>query len=125
MGKKKEESNSNATSNLVYVMDKEFGWVPAELLEATADTARVKIHEYDAEENIISDGGKTAKKTREEQVKLKNYPGKSLPLQNMIGDKLNLKEDMVDLPFLHEVGNVHQRIELRLHEVASQGQLSG
>jgi hypothetical protein len=84
-------------------MDKDFAWVPAELLDTNGEVARVKIHEYDDEAKIISDGGKTAKRTREEQVKLKNYPGKALPLQNMLGDKLNLKDDMVDLPFLHEV----------------------
>jgi len=103
MGKKKDEGGG-ATSNNVYVLDKEYAWIPAQLLEQSGDTAKVRIPQYSEEEKIICDGGASATGWKEESVKLKVYPGKTLPLQNVDkAGKLNLKEDMVDLPFLHEV----------------------
>lgn len=108
MGKKeKEAGGAGATSNNVYVLDKEFAWVPARLIEQSGDTARVSIPSYSAEEKILCDGGSGATSWREESVKLKFYPGKALPLQNVdkAGNLLE-KEDMVDLPFLHEVNSL-------------------
>jgi hypothetical protein len=102
MGKDKESSSD--TSQSVYIMDKKFAWVPATVKSMTADSVLVRVPEYADEASIASDGGKGAKSWREEEVKVKHYPGKSLPLQNV--DKngnLTLVEDMVDLPFLHEV----------------------
>lgn len=109
MGKKDKKEKEDgggaaATSNMVYVLDKEFAWVPARLLEMNGDKAKVSIPSYADEASILSDGGKGAKSWREEMVSLKHYPGKTLPMQNT--DKsgnLVPKEDMVDLPFLHEV----------------------
>jgi hypothetical protein len=95
---------SSATSNNVYIMDKKYAWVPARLLESQGDKAIVSVPIYDEESKILSDGGKGAKSWKEDKVSLKHYPGKSLPLQNV--DKagmLTVVEDMVDLPFLHEV----------------------
>lgn len=102
MGTAKEESSDTAQS--VYIMDKKFAWVPATVKSMAADSVIVRIPEYADEASIASDGGKGAKSWREEEVKLKPYPGKALPMQNV--DKngnLSLVDDMVDLPFLHEV----------------------
>jgi hypothetical protein len=105
MGKDKG-GGAGATSNNVYIMDKKYAWVPARLIEAQGDKAVVSVPEYEDESKILSDGGKGAKRWTEEKVSLKHYPGKALPLQNV--DKsgnLTVVNDMVDLPFLHEVSN--------------------
>ena len=99
----KKAGSAEATSSGVYVLDKEFAWVPARLIEQSGDKATVSIPTYADEASILTDGGKGAKSWREETVSLKHYPGKTLPLQNMKNGQLNEKEDMVDLPFLHEV----------------------
>ena len=101
---KKDSGSAAATSNSVYIMDKNFAWIPARLVDVSGDTAKVSIPQYADESLILSDGGKGATGWKDDVVKLKFYPGKTLPLQNC--DKAgNLveKEDMVDLPFLHEV----------------------
>lgn len=100
MGKK---TSAEATSSGVYCLDKEFAWVPARLVSQEGEKAVVSIPTYADEASILTDGGAGAKSWREETINLKHYPGKTLPLQNMINGKLNEKEDMVDLPFLHEV----------------------
>uniref|UniRef100_A0A7S3P970 Myosin motor domain-containing protein n=1 Tax=Amphora coffeiformis TaxID=265554 RepID=A0A7S3P970_9STRA len=102
MAPKKDSGGAEATSSGVYVLDKEFAWIPARLIDQTGDTAKVSIPTYADEASILTDGGKGAKSWREETVSLKHYPGKALPLQNMLNGSLNEKEDMVDLPFLHE-----------------------
>jgi hypothetical protein len=106
MGKSKEVEGggAGATSSNVYVLDREFGWIPARLVEQSGDSAKVSIPSYPSEEKILCDGGKGATAWKEDTVKLKFYPGKTLPLQNVdkAGNLLE-KEDMVDLPFLHEV----------------------
>ena len=105
MGKSKNDTDgSSDTSQNVYIMDKKFAWIPASVKEINGDVAIVKVPEYADEASIMSDGGKGAKSYREEQVKIKHYPGKTLPIQNV--DKngnLTVVNDMVDLPFLHEV----------------------
>jgi hypothetical protein len=101
---KSKESGGAATSNNVYIMDKQFAWVPARLVESNGEKAIVSVPEYAEESKILSDGGKGAKSWKEDKVSLKHYPGKSLPLQNV--DKagmLTVVQDMVDLPYLHEV----------------------
>ena len=102
MGK---SGSAEATSSGVYVLDKEFAWVPARLIEQDGEKATVSIPTYADEASILTDGGKGAQSWREETVSLKHYPGKALPLQNMLNGQLNEKEDMVDLPFLHEVSS--------------------
>lgn len=100
----KDGGGAGATSNNVYVMDKKYAWVPARLVESNGDKAIVSIPEYESEEKILSDGGKGAKKWKEDKVSLKHYPGKALPMQNV--DKsgmLTVVDDMCDLPYLHEV----------------------
>jgi hypothetical protein len=97
------DKDEGGSGTEVYVLDKTHAWIPARLLEQGKDTARVSIPEYPEEAKIIHDGGAGATGWREETVKLKNYPGGQLPLANMAGTELNAKEDMCDLPFLHEV----------------------
>lgn len=102
--KEKSGEGGGATSNNVYIMDKKFAWVPARLVESSGDKATVSVPTYPDEHLILSDGGKGAKSWAEEKVSLKHYPGKALPMQNV--DKagmLTMVDDMVDLPFLHEV----------------------
>lgn len=101
MSKKGETGDANTSG--VYVLDKEFAWVPAKLIEQSGDKAKVSIPTYADEASILTDGGKGAQSWREETVSLKHYPGQALPLQNLQNGVLNEKEDMVDLPFLHEV----------------------
>jgi hypothetical protein len=105
MGKPAAEG-SGAASSHVYVLHREYAWIPALLLEQNIkdDTARVSIPQYPDESKILNDGGKHATSYKEEVIKLKLYPGKVIPLANV--DKAgNLieREDMVDLPYLHEV----------------------
>ncbi|GAX24125.1 hypothetical protein FisN_9Hh378 [Fistulifera solaris] len=100
MGK---DGGSAATSNNVYVKDKDLAWLPARLKSQTDKEAVVSIPTYDDEAAIANDGGKNANKWTDKVVKLKEYEGGTLPMANV--DKagvLTLKEDMVDLPFLHE-----------------------
>ena len=79
-------SESN-TANNIYISTPETSWIPAQLISLTDTHATV----------TIKGTGKT------EVVELKNYPAKTLPLQNLDenGD-LKEVEDMVDLPYLHE-----------------------
>jgi len=92
------------TSNHVYVRSKEYAWVPARLLEAVGTTATVSIPHYKDEQSIQSDGGRGAKRFEKATVELSDYPAGALLLQN-VDEEGHLKEveDMVDLPFLHEV----------------------
>lgn len=94
----------SSTSNHVYVLHDDYAWVPARVLETTETTALVSIPEYKDEQLIQSDGGRAAKKFTKRQILLSDYPNAALLLQNVSEEGL-LKEveDMVDLPFLHEV----------------------
>jgi hypothetical protein len=99
-----EKDGGGATSNNVYIMDKEYAWVPARLLSTSGDKATVSIPEYADEASILTDNGAGAKSWTEKTISIKNYPGKTLPMQNLDkAQKLQEKADMVDLPFLHEV----------------------
>ena len=100
---KKNEDESQGASGMIYVYDKDLAWVPARLKSRDGETAKVSIPTYADEAAILTDGGKGAKSWRDETVNLKSYPGQQFPLQNVKGGDLVEKEDMVDLPFLHEV----------------------
>lgn len=97
-------SGSGGTSNNVYIRSEEYAWIPARLVEQDNVQAKVAIPQYESEECILSDGGKAAIGFKSALVKLKDYQNASLPLQN-VGSDGALKEvdDMVDLPYLHEV----------------------
>lgn len=92
------------TSNNVYIRSEEYAWIPARLVEQDKTSAKVAIPQYANEESIMSDGGKAAIGFKSAIVKLADYQNHSLPLQN-VGKDGALKEldDMVDLPYLHEV----------------------
>jgi hypothetical protein len=101
--KKEKKKDEGATANNVYIMDKKFAWIPARLMDAQGDKATVSVPTYPNEGSILCDAGKGATAWTEQVINLKHYPGKSLPLQNLKNNALNEKEDMVDLPYLHEV----------------------
>jgi hypothetical protein len=95
---------STNTSNHVYVKSDEYAWVPARLLETDGTKAIVSIPHYKDENALQSDGGRAAVRHEKKTVDLSDYPNGALLLQN-VDEEGNLKEmeDMVDLPFLHEV----------------------
>ena len=96
-----DEGTSSAD---VYIRSEEFAWIPARLVEQDATTAKVAIPQYESEEAISSDGGKGAVGFKSAIVKLKDYNSNVLPLQNVGPDGcLTEMDDMVDLPYLHEV----------------------
>lgn len=98
------------TSNHVYVKSDEHAWVPARLLESDGEKATVSIPQYKNEQAIQSDGGRGSKSSNKVVVDLKDYPTRTLYLQN-VDEEGNLREveDMVDLPFLHEVGSTYSK----------------
>jgi len=79
-------------------------WLPANQTGTDGKTATVEVPIYPDEASIICDGGK-GRKTKERKIKLADYVGGFLPLQNVDAAGM-LKEypDMVDLPNLHEPG---------------------
>ena len=88
----------------IYIRSDEYAWIPARLVEQDETTAKVAIPQYENEEAIASDGGKGAIGFKSAVVKLKDYQGHVLPLQNVgAGGELTPVDDMVDLPYLHEV----------------------
>jgi len=82
----------------VFVKDKQYGWLPARLLETKGDKAEISLAQY-SNEGDIQIGGKDCPKWVDKTISLKDYKesGGTLPLQNKV-----VLEDMVDLPFLHE-----------------------
>jgi hypothetical protein len=77
----------------VYVADKEFGWLPANIISQTDQQVTVKV--------FSTDGGEAAE---ERTVNLTEYANQQLPMQNVdASGHLMEMPDMVDLPSLHEV----------------------
>ena len=100
------KGGGGSVANNVYIRSDEYAWIPARLVEQDKDTAKVAIPQYESEEHIASDGGKAAIGFKRAIVKLKDYQGRALPLQNCGSDGcLKEVDDMVDLPYLHEVRN--------------------
>jgi hypothetical protein len=92
------------TSNYVYIRSEEYAWIPGRVLETNATTALVSLPQYRDEQQIASDGGRSAQRYEKVSIALADYPNQALPLQNVDEEgKLREVEDMVDLPFLHEV----------------------
>jgi hypothetical protein len=95
---------STKLTNHVYVKSEEYAWVPARLLETNGAKAVVSIPQYKDENALQSDGGRAAVRFEKKTVDLLDYPNGALLLQNVDEEgHLNEMEDMVDLPFLHEV----------------------
>jgi hypothetical protein len=86
----------NNTTTLVYVQSKEHAWLPAQIVEGTDDGHTVTVH-------MRGDG--PAQSTTLTTVALKDYPHRSLPLQNIDPSTgtLRVVADLADLSFLHEV----------------------
>jgi hypothetical protein len=98
------------TSNHVYVLNDEYAWVPARWLETAADGLRATVSvasSYPNEQAIGNPSTTTTKsnhRTTLQTVSLNDYPNQALPLQNVDEEgRLRTVQDMVDLPFLHEV----------------------
>lgn len=123
MGKKpkaaaKEEAgggDDDGGSNWVYVKDKKLAWEPGTVLSMGGGKAKVKVFQYKDEESIVSDCGQGATGTKEVEVKLSDYENETLPAQNIKGTELIMKEDMVDLPFLHEAAILYN-VKTRLND---------
>ncbi|VEU41146.1 unnamed protein product [Pseudo-nitzschia multistriata] len=105
-------------SNYVYILDPEHSWIPAKVKDrnqtasgsSSASSLTISVPQYKNEQAIRCDGGRTAShgyktktidfSTAENQER---YPNLHLPLQNVNSEgELQVVEDMVDLPFLHE-----------------------
>ena len=98
---------SNKTANHVYILHPEHAWIPAQVVERpTPTSAVVSVPLYSQQQAIVCDGGRTARKWDKLTIQLEDYPNHALPLQNVDGQgTLQVVEDMVDLPFLHEVSS--------------------
>jgi hypothetical protein len=100
----KKGDGGGATNNNVYIMHKEYAWVPARLLSIEGDKAKVSVPQYKDESSILTDNGNGATGWEEKVISMKGYPGGTFPMQNLDkDDMLDEKADMCDLPFLHEV----------------------
>lgn len=114
------------TSNNVYIRSEEYAWIPARVVDIVDhDIANVSLPLYKDEQLIQSDGGKKAIKFDRLAVKLTDYANKALPLQNVDENgMLNEVEDMVDLPFLHEVRYLTLRCSQRYSQRCSESENS-
>ena len=95
------------TSSHVYVLSEQHAWVPARLLELNESSgkASVSVSCFSAEQAIVDATTAGSKKMTVQTVNLSDYPASALPLQNVDSQgRLRTVPDMVDLPFLHEVG---------------------
>ena len=102
---------SETKKSLVFVKDPKHAWVPATLISSDGEKATVEVPLYKDEQSMVCDGGRSAKETEQRVVKLKDYPSKVLPLQNIDGNN-NMPEfaDMVQLPYLHEVRTPNPKV---------------
>ncbi len=100
-------------SNYVYILDPKHSWIPAKVKDRNATSSnllQLSVPQYRNEQAIRCDGGRSASQGyKVEMIDLddaKNktkYPNRHLPLQNVNSEgELQVVEDMVDLPFLHE-----------------------
>jgi myosin heavy subunit len=94
----------------VYVKDKTYGWLPAQISTRNESSATVLVsipqHEYASSTQV----------TKEERtVQFNEYEDETLPLQNVLGSgSLMVVADMCDLPSLHEAAilyNLKERHE--------------
>lgn len=93
------------TANHAYLLDPVDSWIPCQVVErkSTAEVV-VSIPEYRNQQAIKCDGGRSALRKKNQTINLTRYPNQALPLQNVDEDgRLKQVEDMVDLPYLHEV----------------------
>jgi hypothetical protein len=95
---------SKQSSN-VLIKDDTWGWIPAVQRATDKGKATVDVWTYPNEQSIACDNGKAAKgKFETKQIDLKSYDNGVLPLQNVDNNgNLHEVQDMVKLPYLHEV----------------------
>ena len=93
------------TANHVYLLDPVDSWIPCQVVERKSSTeVVVSIPQYRNQQAIKCDGGRSALRKKNKTVDLTKYANQALPLQNVDEDgRLKQVEDMVDLPYLHEV----------------------
>jgi hypothetical protein len=113
-------TNSENTSNRVYISSPEYGWLPAKIISTDSSTQKATVEVKDYEDDlsipaceVTSIANPTAAQKRrgnksvpskQMEIDLKEYSDAVLPLQNVNEDgKLIEVCDMVDLSFLHEV----------------------
>jgi hypothetical protein len=95
----------DAKTSFVFIRDPVFAWIPAIKQSDNGKIAQVRVPQYRDEQSICCDGGVTAVKIEDDEVPLKDYNKGVLPMQNVdASGKLVSFPDMVELPFLHEVG---------------------
>ena len=89
----------------VYIRSKEHGWLPGRVLESDGNSATVVVQKYNNEAEMIQNSPKTSGITvRQQVIRYKDYENGVLPMQNVDDrGKLGDYEDMVNLPYLHEV----------------------
>ena len=89
----------------VYVRSKEHAWVPGRLVKSDGKSATVAVQKYKNEKEMLLNSTKTTGITvTTVDVSLKDYEKGLLPMQNVDDrGKLGDHEDMVNLPYLHEV----------------------
>jgi len=87
-----------STQTGIFVKDKDFGWLPANVISHEDQNGTVKVAVSTPDQNAGLDQVK-----EERTVKLKDYEANTLPLQNMDeGGNVIVVPDMCDLPSLHE-----------------------
>ena len=96
--------SSQSQQTGVYIKDKQYGWLPANVI--SIDTAKATATVKALVPNKNNDGSDSDSYTKEERiVKLKDYSetSQTLPLQNILENgELMVVQDMCDLPSLHE-----------------------
>lgn len=93
------------TANHVYLFDSVNSWIPCQVVERKSSTGVVvSIPEFRNQQAIKCDGGRSALRKKNKTIDLTTYANQALPLQNVDENgRLKQVEDMVDLPYLHEV----------------------
>jgi myosin-5 len=100
------------TDQHVYIRHKDFAWIPAQLIDQDNNkkTATVTHLDYTSESQINADASSSVstsssrppKHSKTVTVQLKDYPNGSLPLQNVVDNRIKVVADMIELSFLHE-----------------------
>jgi hypothetical protein len=110
MTSKAQVEAGTSNTNHVYITSDQYSWMPARVVEySTTDPNQVivSLSSFKDEDSIGSSKGQKSSQTKTTTtitIDLTTYPNRSLPLQNVDQDGiLQQVEDMVDLPFLHEV----------------------
>lgn len=96
------------TANHVYLLDPVDSWIPCQVVERKSSKKMVvSIPEYRNQQGIRCDGGRSALRKKNKTIDLTKYCNQALPLQNVDEEgRLKQVEDMVDLPYLHEVSGI-------------------